>query len=70
MARRSSPDPDASQRGLQAVTHKIAERYGVPVTDVRYAEYRCYISEVRWTTVCVWERRIDGAWREEPMPLV
>ncbi len=70
MARRSSPDPEASNRGMQSVARKIAEGRGVPVTDVRYAEYRYFIDEERWTMAFKWEYRVDGEWREETRAMV
>jgi hypothetical protein len=62
--RRSSFDPETETRAIERLGEQIADHFGVPITDVRYANYRFHNGE-RWTIWIGWERHVDGVWQAE-----
>jgi len=46
---------------LERFGRQIAEHFGIPIEQVRYATYRPFL-DGRLTTESRWERLLDGQW--------
>ena len=55
----------ASKRDAsESIQQRIAEKYGIPVTDVRYRETRTPRSDGSSAIETAWEIRRDGTWKQ------
>jgi hypothetical protein len=62
MGRRFRP-AGAGKESLRQVGVQLAERLGLPLSDVRYATYDFHDGQ-RWTIRARWERRDQASWLE------